>query len=688
MKCPNCGNELLPGARFCAGCGNQIAASVSQPVNQPVDNPINPPKKSHAKLIGIIVTALVVVLVGVGGYQVFHMIKPDTEKELVYVKDGRLYYTGNMDKEKDPIEVYNGHDDDCSFNAKLSKDMKYLFFICDSDDNDRLYRVNTRKLSGNETKNEKYIEEIDSRVEAYKTVGSGKALYYRETDNSGYDFYYYDGKKPLEIDSRVESNFRSGNIAYYLKSEKSSDEQILCYFDIDKKKSVEIDDCLSVLDYTEDEILYEKGEYGDSDIYIAQTGKKPKKIISGANNVESADIASGTVYYSRTVDEKKTYYDLVEDPYAGADAGISEPDIEDYLTKTSAKSAIDNDYYYEKYREDLYYFYEHYCYSDDNTGMAIYLNYDHDSNSNIYYYIDTNNDIWYLLDSDAYKIAREEYESVSDRIELREELKDTPYEYSVSDLYLYTSKGGEKKAASSVSLISVDAANQVAFYQKSEDIYSGKVCSMDDISYVSDVDDYLYNESNDNIPVYSLINGKECKTDSDMEEAGNFLLSEDGKTLMVSCYNIDSGKSELLAYELKSGEFKKLGSVSRDYDYGYWDGNDFYYYTDDGDFCVYSKGKSKTVLKDVKDVVLEKDGNYMAFNQSADNSDNKLKLFAGKKEILVDRDVNDYSYINETRIVYRKDGDLYVFRGEDKNRRIDRDVRDYWCKADGMEEVW
>ena len=78
----------------------------------------------------------------------------------------------------------------------------------------------------------------------------------------------------------------------------------------------------------------------------------------------------------------------------------------------------------------------------------------------------------------------------------------------------------------------------------------------------------------------------------------------------------------------------------------------------------------------------------MAFNQSADNSDNKLKLFAGKKEILVDRDVNDYSYINETRIVYRKDGDLYVFRGEDKNRRIDRDVSDYWCKADGMEEVW
>ena len=24
MKCPNCGNDLIPGALFCASCGNKI----------------------------------------------------------------------------------------------------------------------------------------------------------------------------------------------------------------------------------------------------------------------------------------------------------------------------------------------------------------------------------------------------------------------------------------------------------------------------------------------------------------------------------------------------------------------------------------------------------------------------------------------------------------------------------------
>ena len=255
MKCPNCGNDLIPGALFCASCGNKIpeellnaAAPVGEtPVESkpetvpvadenentenvvtatageagntaqtaqtaasqmPMGTPVVPEmetdkkKKTRTRLIGVAAVAVVVAAVGFGGFKVWNAMNPQLDKQMIYAKDGRLYFTPNVSKEKDPVEIYNAHDNETSFEIKYTKNQKYAFFLTDSEDEQRLYRVNTQKLTSNESKNDKYIEEIDSGVTDFSVLGSDRILYYRDS-NSGRDLNFYDGKDTKEIDSNV-----------------------------------------------------------------------------------------------------------------------------------------------------------------------------------------------------------------------------------------------------------------------------------------------------------------------------------------------------------------------------------------------------------------------------------------------------------------------------------------------------
>lgn len=675
MKCPKCGAELRENDRFCGSCGCRVGeqAPAANEAQTPEAVPQNPvPKKSHAKLIGIIAAVIAVAVIGAGAVLVWNNIRPDTEKQLVYVKDGILYYTGNMDKDKDPIEIYDGHEDDCIYDAKLSGDQQYLFFICGEDRSSRLYRVELQKLTANENKNDKYIEEIDSHVTSYDVYESGEVLYYGESG----DFCYYDGKENTDIDGDVNSNFRFKDIIYYIKSSET-EEGKLCYFDLGSKKVAEIDDCDSVVDYNENEVLYTRGESGDYDLYLAEIGKKPIKLAKEISQIESGDVNTGVIYYLRESGMQKTYYDFVEDPYAEEDEKAQEPDVKDYLTKSSPKKAL-SDYMYDDYREYKDSFYDYYCYYNDDYGMYVYYDYELD-NGSVYYLIDKDKKTWSLFDYDAYDKACKAYEDVDERIQLRKSLKEKDFNITFYDLCCYTAKGGEKIVASAVTDCNAEAVNQICMYQKIEEENSKKVCSIDEIGYVSDVDTYLYeDETNEDQQYYMLVDGKEQKMDAAITDA-TFVDSDDGKTIMIVCYKEDV--SELYAYENKSGELKKTGKVCSDYSYGFWDGDLFYYSTDDGDYCAYSNGKSKVILKDVESAYMPEEGIYTAYTDYHNETDNKLKIFNGKDEVLVDRDVYEYAYVNEKRIVYIKNGDLYVYRGEDKNRRIARDVSDFCCEG-------
>ena len=727
MKCPNCGNDLIPGALFCASCGNKIpeellnaAAPVgetpveSKPETVPVadenENTENvvtatageagntaqtaqtaasqipmgalvvpemetdKKKKTRTRLIGVAAVAVVVAAVGFGGFKVWNAMNPQLDKQMIYAKDGRLYFTPNVSKEKDPVEIYNAHDNETSFEIKYTKNQKYAFFLTDSEDEQRLYRVNTQKLTSNESKNDKYIEEIDSGVTDFSVLGSDRILYYRDS-NSGRDLNFYDGKDTKEIDSNVEDQYHSGNVVYYLRDEGDDYNYELYYYNLKTGKHGDIDECIEVADYNENEILYSVSDGDTCDICKAKPGSEGTKIVSDVASDWTGNLDAGVISYKREITESKSYYDFVNDPYAAEDANATEPQMDDYLTEVDPEDVLDS-YAYNNYLDDRSYFY-----SNDTSMDSITINdtsyYSCYSNSNVYYNYD--NDDFYLCDEDAYSEAYDDYYAAGNRDDLRDALKDLTFDSTSYDLYLYTSKGGEKKIAESILPIDSDPVNQIFLYRKAQDLGDEKVCSIDDLYDASDVENYIYNSDNDS-SVYVNINGKE----QDMKMTSvSMNCSEDGKTVMIVNQR-DEDSYELIAYKKKGDSLEKIGTVEKDYQVGSWYGNDYYYFDDNNDFYIYSNGKSKKIAKDVKTAMLEDDGNFMVFDFNSRYEISDLKVLKGDEQIGKIRDVGYYgaTYVDKNCIVYiTNDGDLNVYDGED-SRKIDRDVYRYWMGDD------
>lgn len=727
MKCPNCGNDLIPGALFCASCGNKIpeellnaAAPVgetpveSKPETVPVadenENTENvvtatagevgntaqtaqtaasqipmgalvvpemetdKKKKTRTRLIGVAAVAVVVAAVGFGGFKVWNAMNPQLDKQMIYAKDGRLYFTPNVSKEKDPVEIYNAHDNETSYEIKYTKNQKYAFFLTDSEDEQRLYRVNTQKLTSNESKNDKYIEEIDSGVTDFSVLGSDRILYYRDS-NSGQELNFYDGKDTKEIDSEVKAQYHSGNVVYYLRDEGDDYNYELYYYNLKTEKHGDIDECIEVADYNENEILYSVSDGDTCDIYKAKPGSEGTKIVSDVASDWTGNLDAGVISYKREITESKSYYDFVNDPYAAEDANATEPQMDDYLTEVDPEDVLDS-YAYNNYLDDRSYFY-----SNDTSMDSITINdtsyYSCYSNSNVYYNYD--NDDFYLYDEDAYSEAYDDYYAAGNRDDLRDALKDLTFDSTSYDLYLYTSKGGEKKIAESILPIDSDLVNQIFLYRKAQDLGDEKVCSIDDLYDASDVENYIYNSDNDS-SVYVNINGKE----QDMKMTSvSMNCSEDGKTVMVVDQS-DEDSNELIAYKKKGDSLEKIGTVEKDYTTGSWYGNDYYYFDDNNDFYIYSNGKSKKIAKDVKVAELEDDGNFMVFDVDSSYESSDLKVLKGDEQIGKIRDVGYYgaTYVDKNCIVYiTNDGDLNVYDGED-SRKIDRDVYRYWMGDD------
>lgn len=737
MKCPNCGNDLIPGALFCASCGNKIPEellnaapaqnaqeSVAAPTEEtpvapaqedasseaqetpvvneqqaaaptmeqqaqyqnaaesqiPMGAPVVPgeeadtaKKKKTTRIIGIAAVAVVVAAVGFVGFKVVNAMHPQLDKQLLYCKDGRLYYVNNVSKEKEPVEIYKAHGDDNSFSIEYTSDQKYAFFLTGSDDKQRLYRVNIQKLTSNESKNEKYIEEIDSGVTDFSALGSDKVLYYREEKNDyGNELNYYDGKETKEIDSEVNTKYYAGDMVYYLRN-SDGDNYDLCYYNLKNGKHGDIDKCYDVCDYNENEILYSVSDGDTNSIYKAKPGSKGTKIVSDISDNWSGNLDEGKIYYMKERTESKSYYDYVNDPYAEQDASAKEPQIDDYVSQVDPKDVLST-YDYDDYLDERDYFWS-YDTSDYSISIHDTPYYECYGGDNIYYNYD--NDDFYYFDQDTYSEDCDNYYEIDDRNELRDSLKNMTFDSTSYDLYLYTSKGGEKKIVESVIPVDTDLNNEIFFYRKAQELGEEKVCSLDDLYDADDVEEYLDN-SDDDVTIYANVNGKE----QDMKiTSGYFSFSPDGKTVMVVDQSDDD--TELIAYNKKGDSLEKIGTVEKNYMTGSWCDDDYYYFDDNNDFYIYSNGKSKKIAKDVAYAELEDDGNYLTYDTgSSEGMD--AKILKGDEQIGKIRDVSPTgdgdgiaTYIASNCIVYLTyDGDLNVYDGED-SRKIDRDVNYY-----------
>ena len=99
------------------------------------------------------------------------------EKQIVFEKDGALYYMANMDKEDSEIEIADTRE--YFSNVQLIDDGKSLLYV--DEKKSELFVVELGKLKKNTSKNDKYIKEIDSDVSDVYAISS-KEIYYVNYD--------------------------------------------------------------------------------------------------------------------------------------------------------------------------------------------------------------------------------------------------------------------------------------------------------------------------------------------------------------------------------------------------------------------------------------------------------------------------------------------------------------------------
>ncbi len=675
------------GAAEAAANAAAGTAAGQQPANQPE-------KKRGNVLVPILLIIIAILLIAVIVFVIF-AVKGSTggskvnEKELVFEKDGKLYYVKNMDSDKDPICVCDVRGSYSYLDYTMSEDSKYLYFLDKLDDsgNGDLYRAQLQKLTDNSDKNEKYIVEIESNVSDYQIFSDGKRAVCQKSNGK---LVYFDGKESTDVAKRVDSYYWTLNqdesaVIYQRGQDDTYD--ILRYEFKSGKEETLAEDVEYVIDgmETDDFIVYAKQYDEDGQgygLYVTDAAGDEEQIARNVANVYGYDEDGKSLYYLVDRRETGSLYDFFEDDGASIEA-LGEPQLRDFLTPATEQDAMDeyDREYYAEYPEELQYFYDN-LYYDNDSGLYYTYNYD---DSDTYCYDDAARQ-WYKLLEDEYTVARDNYENAGEREELIDELKQETIENDYYDLYYWKEGADAVLVAENVdwSSISNRGTSTPVLYNKIETEQVEK-------TPLSQVDSYYeawdyYEEAQDAQQTGDAI--YYCKGDQE-EELGQtgFIygsdLSAEGDKLVLNIHKDD--EMSLMCYDWKNGELKNAGEISDDASMGGW-ANGVYYYFEDvidsyGDLYRYAGGKSERILRNIYagDVEVFEDGNIGVL----DNYDERqLQIYAGAKDTKkIGRDVTQYTYIAADRIVYMKNGSLYVYNGKKEDRRIARNVDDYTCHS-------
>ncbi len=732
MKCGNCGCELLPDSAFCPQCGagvnaaGQYGAESGMPYTAG-DMPYGAqapmggvPKKRLKKLPLILAAvagaAVIVVLVAaavklIGG-------SGNRDYQVAYYKNGKIYYTPNVKKDRDACVVSDVRFEDESENLVMgfSKDGEYLYFYSrvDYENGSALCRIPVSKIKQEEEENEEYIEEIDGRVDNLSVL-EGNALVYKT--NAG-DLIYLNGDDETEIDSDV-SYFDVQKDEQTISYSKTKDEEHfdLYLFDIESKDGERIGKDLANTDVvSKDFTLYQKNADGDRILYVNSFDGEEEKISAGVEDICSYDSKTKSVYYTVKRTESVSLYDCVDDTYADSDAGITEPDRRDFLSVTTEQNAVSEDdyeYYFEDGAEGRARFYS-YLDFDSDMNMYSYYNddYYYDDENYLFYYDDLHNQ-WYSYDIQGYEEAAERYSNLEGRIELRQELKERTYDQEVYDLYYYEQGSEPVLIVENIDRSVVcDAANRFSMYRKvqgsSVKIPIDDIYDADDLLDLLSDEDYEAYDDEDEEPssaesaddIYYAVGTNEQKyKGSDCPTGVSF--SEDGSKMVLS-FSYSSGKLEMCSLddgvlvEEKLSDNARTASTYKDgVGTGGWIGNVYYYFDDINDedegsaLWKYEDGESEKIAGNVTVSSIEKDGNQIIFSDSSGGGDGfaegVLELYTLKGDsIRISRKAQEYgeAYLAEDCILYISNESLYVYTGKDEDRRVDRSVTNYRCMGD------
>lgn len=685
----------------------QQATPQKEPVKQAAPQQTAETKKEKKKVpiglfigIGVAVVLLFVIL----GVVLLAGLFKSNDKQLAYLKDETIYYVENMEKEDEealPVCEVKGDSAYDSNNVVITDDGKYMYYYSKVDyDYDNysysgtLCRIKISKISDDVEKNEDNEEKISNDVEQFTIMEDGKTVIFRKTNGK---VVLYNGKDEEDIAKNVSYFYVTEDEKYLILTTEEDGQDGLVLYNLKTNEEFEYSEDYYSIYYRGDDYLIfsEMDDEEKITVYRAEyNSEDTEELISDVYSVAGYNDETNSFYYRDKRIVERNMYDYIDDPYASQDAGITKPDWSNYLTISNWEEALseyDYEYYFVKYPQYKSRFVSWELYYDYDKEHYYYIKYEDDAEGNsvrIVSYYDEAADVWYRFDSEGFDAAEDAYYDAADRIELREDLKNTDFEIESYDLYFW--KNGEETLVAENVDEYIYVNSDVILYTTSET--AGNKVSIDDVYSVYDAEsqirygsysDYDETDEEDETTTFNYVVKGNIGTFEVEGEIYDANISGDGKSLVLAMGDY-SDECTLDLYSVSGSEIKFEETIEEDAMDGRWVEDTYYYYSDVSDsfgtLYSYKKGESEkiasNVVADEYANAVFSDGNFMLLDDYGD-SDYVLLLKNGEKVKF--KGIDRYSYIEEDKILYMKNDSLYFYNGKDDDIRIARDVVEYYC---------
>lgn len=714
--CRQCGEQLLPGGRFCAYCG-RARPGVPQwqeemvPVSSVYYNgqeeyspqKQDKPKISKRMLLGAAVAAALCLAVGVwSAYrsQTREVSGTHTlnEQAIVYVRGEESLRYKNSLLEK--AQVITDTFDTRSYNKGelvnrsqiMSRDGRYLLYLNDYNSGD--HSVNER--------GDLYLRDLTVRIgegeptDKGEKIASDVTMEYYFSDDERYifyidakkDLYIYDFSERYKLDGDVTGilDWNENKILYYKGTEVDAYTSYVTDRDFylgsmkqgERQSLVKLDSNINDLwDWTDDfsKFIYTKtsrntkGSQISFDVFWFDVNADTREtLITDVDDVVEGNAEDGTLLYLLSRSSTLALEDIFEDDMLREDAAMRVPNLDDFPLA---------DLYYNSY-EWMY---------DSSIDMEAMLE-----------------------ERDRYDKLVRAYEAKLQRDKLRAQMEEdialrTDYDIWYYDLY-YLADGVRNRLDTGLyqagysenSTVTGNIKEGFAYYVKldlgstekmkmSEMTGSLELFTFDAQAYMEDhVDWNLFFTYLDGSPMQ--LNTSETKgvpsTQNLMVTEGNdgiYYLTQREDAYWYALYYVPlanrvAGKPQLVEESVEDFYFEER-----------FDGK--YFYTADtnsgsygkGDLYTVSEGKPDRIIFDVStwDYVTARDGKLLFYQDYNSTSEMGNLYIQGAEKTLIADDVYDFYYRGQNMIYLLRNyragkGDLYLYNGTPDLELIDYDV--------------
>ena len=761
MFCPKCGGKLPDGSKFCSACGEKltdatpevqeelkvedasVSAAPATPINIPKPDFVQFKKKVGSKKIIAIAVAAVVVIVAIFGLKTLFS-GSSGDNAYAYLSDGRYELITNLNKDQ-TIEIASSKSDSTMANLlAFSPDGKYIYYYTKYDSysgTGSLCRAEYGKLKEDSSKNDKYIEIIATNVSlGFRFLEDGSVTY----ENSDGTLYYFNGEEPVQIAKNVSYYFTdtSGKIVYATGDYSEGYTMYgVSIADIDNKIKLASNFAYvhSATDF--ENILYTKYEDdGTETLYVVGFAKEAEKLAESVSNLTQVD---GKTYFTAANGVMLSLYDFVEDTHADSDAGITEPNRDDFsipeysyeMVYGSDLSEGDFDELYTTCTRDLYWygestwwsysmedaleknwgdntdgvhaatksFIDKFAGSADENGYILVTDEVKTALKEIQKYADNPEKEWQWMwlcynkyqsgtttDYDAYNAASDKWYEARNRISIRETLQNKENDYAVRTLYCFDK--GTLTAVNETVLNARSYTGAIVF--NTTDMITETV-KLENISSAYDVRS-LFDVNNEAENYIILADGTSCRMSVSAAETFAEAYDNDYATLYFTNKEVymSEGNGALSMATISGGVVGDFSIVTDDAEILSVDGSTLYYASgsyqnNDVTYCdLYScsNGTSTRLARDIilNNINLYSDGVILAYTGYRSYSGFELTMIDSKGETtLIGDNITQYIRVDKSTLLYISDGDLYSYNGKEK--KMVRSEVDWLWSQNSME---